>query len=89
VALPEFIKISGRFANVDGRSGRRSTIRAAVSFAGETGAQVIADGLQTEANVETVRELGVTLGQGHALGKPATKWGHAELAGRVAPRVRA
>jgi EAL domain-containing protein (putative c-di-GMP-specific phosphodiesterase class I) len=46
-------------------------IRALVEFGRSNGAQVIAEGIETEAQLDNVRELGVDLGQGYALGRPA------------------
>ncbi|TMB91606.1 MAG: EAL domain-containing protein [Chloroflexi bacterium] len=80
-AVPEFIKISARFARPGRRPGPHSAIRAAVAFAENTGAEVIAEGLEQADNVELARSLGVTLGQGHALGKPALVWGDVEITG--------
>ena len=34
------------------------------------GAKVIAEGVETEAELETVRALGVSYGQGYLLGRP-------------------
>ena len=43
-----------------------------VHFAARTGSQVIAEGIETEAERAMVAELGVTLGQGYLLARPAS-----------------
>ena len=80
-AVPEFIKISARFAKPGRGLGPQSAIRAAVSFAEESGAEVIAEGLEHEQNIAVMRRLGVTLGQGYALAKPAARWKDVEVTG--------
>src|SRR5207249_4116226 len=81
-----FIKISARFAQPTSRIGPPSAIRAVVAFAHDTGAEVIAEGLEADAHVELARSLGVTLGQGYVLGRPAAQWTEVEVTGsRLAP----
>ena len=70
-STPEFIKISASFSEVGDHPGEHSATRAAVAFARDTGGTVIAEGLETEERVALAAELGVTLGQGWALGRPA------------------
>ena len=42
-----------------------------VEFAAVTGAAVVAEGIETPAEAATVKRLGVGLGQGYLLGRPA------------------
>jgi EAL domain-containing protein (putative c-di-GMP-specific phosphodiesterase class I) len=42
-----------------------------VHFARETGCELIAEGVETIEELEVLRRLGVTLGQGFLLGRPA------------------
>jgi EAL domain-containing protein (putative c-di-GMP-specific phosphodiesterase class I) len=42
-----------------------------VQFAARTGCQVLAEGIETEAQRAMVTELGATLGQGYLLAEPA------------------
>lgn len=54
------------------RSVREQALGAAlVAFAHATGAEVVAAGIETGADGDAVAELGVTLGQGFLLGRPA------------------
>ena len=41
-----------------------------VSFAREVGSVVLAEGIERALQLETLLELGVTLGQGYRLGRP-------------------
>jgi EAL domain-containing protein (putative c-di-GMP-specific phosphodiesterase class I)/FixJ family two-component response regulator len=49
----------------------RALTRALISFAAEIGATVVAEGIESEAEVTALRELGVAYGQGYHLGRPA------------------
>ena len=69
--VPEFIKIAGRFGRVGDYPGPQAAVRAAVTFADATSAEVIAEGLEAEENVELVIKLGVGLGQGYGLHRPS------------------
>ena len=69
--VPEFIKIAGRFGRVGDYPGPQAAVQAAVTFAQATSAQVIAEGLEAEENVELVTKLGVGLGQGYGLHRPS------------------
>ena len=42
-----------------------------IFYAHETGAHVVAEGVETEAELSTLRQLGVGGGQGYLLGKPS------------------
>jgi EAL domain-containing protein (putative c-di-GMP-specific phosphodiesterase class I) len=50
---------------------QRALAAALVAFAGETGASIVAEGIETAAELATLRDLGVELGQGYFLGRPA------------------
>ena len=41
-----------------------------IAFAAEVEMSVVAEGIETEAELEALLELGVKLGQGYHLGKP-------------------
>jgi EAL domain-containing protein (putative c-di-GMP-specific phosphodiesterase class I) len=44
--------------------------RSLVSFAQDTGAEVIAEGIETEDELDIVRQLGIPYGQGYFIGRP-------------------
>jgi diguanylate cyclase (GGDEF)-like protein len=75
---PEFIKISGRLIGSGGTRGTSAIVQALREFARVTGAEIIATRLETEDELETARALGVTLGQGYALGRPEAPAGALE-----------
>jgi diguanylate cyclase (GGDEF)-like protein len=77
---PEFIKVAGKLTRQSHARGPRAAVEALVTFAASTGAQVIAEGLESEDQVARIRALGVTLGQGFVLARPAEprRWREAE-----------
>jgi EAL domain-containing protein (putative c-di-GMP-specific phosphodiesterase class I) len=60
-----------------GDKARRSLATALISFAASIEAEVIAEGIETEDDLGTLVELGVALGQGYLLGRPAPPGGAA------------
>jgi EAL domain-containing protein (putative c-di-GMP-specific phosphodiesterase class I) len=49
---------------------QRALAAALVAFAGETGASIVAEGIETADELATLRDLGVPLGQGYYLRRP-------------------
>lgn len=69
---PEFIKLDMSLTrNVDTDLARRALVGALMFYTRETSAQIIAEGIETEAELETLKLLGVRRGQGYLLGKPS------------------
>ncbi|MBW3657904.1 MAG: EAL domain-containing protein, partial [Actinobacteria bacterium] len=69
---PDIIKLDISLTRgVDADRNRRAMARALISFAAETEASIVAEGIETEAEREALRELGVSRGQGYLLGRPA------------------
>ncbi len=69
---PSFVKIdAGLVRGVDNDSSRRAVVVGLIHFAAEAGCEVIAEGIETAEEHATVSELGVTLGQGFLLARPA------------------
>jgi EAL domain-containing protein (putative c-di-GMP-specific phosphodiesterase class I) len=58
--------------NIDLDPVRRSLARALVAFGDETGAEVIAEGIETAAELDVLIELGISYGQGFHLGRPGS-----------------
>jgi diguanylate cyclase (GGDEF)-like protein len=76
---PDIIKLDrGIVSHVDTDSARAALIEFFVVFARRIGAQVVCEGIETAAELATLARLGVALGQGYLLGRPAEPW--AELA---------
>jgi EAL domain-containing protein (putative c-di-GMP-specific phosphodiesterase class I) len=68
---PELIKLDCQFTRaIDSDPARRSLAHALVSFARDIGAEVVSEGIETAAELDTVRELGVPYGQGFFLSRP-------------------
>ncbi|HXA43134.1 MAG TPA: GGDEF domain-containing protein [Candidatus Solibacter sp.] len=72
--VPEYIKIARQLTRRASRSGPRSAIRALATFARDNGALLIAEGIEDNADIEIMRDLGVHLGQGYALGRPGREY---------------
>jgi EAL domain-containing protein (putative c-di-GMP-specific phosphodiesterase class I) len=74
---PDYVKIdAGLVRGVNGDPSRQAVVVGLIHFAMKAGCEVIAEGIETEAEGQMVAELGVTLGQGYLLAKPARaeKW---------------
>ena len=68
---PDMIKLDMRLTrSVDTDLSRRALASAIILFARETGTVVIAEGIETDAEWQTLHALGVQLGQGFFLGRP-------------------
>lgn len=70
-STPEYIKIATRLARSSHVAGSRAAVAALVTFADTLGARVIAEGLETSEQVDAMGALGVGIGQGYFLGRPA------------------
>lgn len=69
---PDIIKLDISLTKqIDESVVRRSLGAALVSFAREIGADIVAEGIETGAELETLTNLGVPLAQGYFLGRPA------------------
>lgn len=68
---PDVIKLDRDITGgIDFDPVRRALASALVSFAAGTGAKVIAEGIETADELDTVRHLGIRYGQGYQLGRP-------------------
>lgn len=68
---PDFIKLDLSLTrNVDKDPSRRALAKALVSFAEEIGSRIIAEGIETPAELDLLRRLGVETGQGYLLSQP-------------------
>lgn len=68
---PEYIKVARSLSTSASRPGSRAAIRAAQAFASDSGATLIAEGVETPEVARELLELGIGLGQGNHLGPPA------------------
>lgn len=68
---PEVVKIDRHcIAGIAGDARRAHAMERLLKVAGSLGAEVIAEGIETRADLEQVKALGVTLGQGFLWGRP-------------------
>jgi len=68
---PDILKLDlDLIRGIDGDPVRRALATSMVRFAADVGADLVAEGIETEAELVTLRGLGVTLGQGYHLGRP-------------------
>ena len=68
---PDVIKLDITITrDIDKDEGRRALASALRTFAGDTGSTVVAEGVETEAELAALRDLGMTAGQGYHLGRP-------------------
>jgi EAL domain-containing protein (putative c-di-GMP-specific phosphodiesterase class I)/putative methionine-R-sulfoxide reductase with GAF domain len=68
---PDLIKLDIEIIRgIDLDPVRRSLVNAVVSFACETGSEIVAEGIEARDELEVLRSLGVRYGQGFLLGRP-------------------
>jgi EAL domain-containing protein (putative c-di-GMP-specific phosphodiesterase class I) len=74
---PDIIKLD-RFLTdgIESDPVRRALASALVHFADDVGAWIVAEGIETEKQVEVLGDLGIRTGQGYHLGRPAALWEH-------------
>ena len=77
---PAFVKLDAELVrDIDRNARKRSAVAGIVRTCGELSAQILAKGVNTEAELRTLLECGVTYGQGNLLGEPSelptvSKW---------------
>ena len=83
---PDIIKLDRVLTRgIDVDPVRRALAAAIVGFAAETGASLVAEGIETVDELDTVRDLGIPAGQGFLLGRPGPC---ADLDDDYADRIR-
>jgi diguanylate cyclase (GGDEF)-like protein/PAS domain S-box-containing protein len=67
----DVIKLDRAFVtDIDKRAPARSMAAAILQVSAAIGAQIVAEGIETDAEAATLAELGYTIGQGYLFGKP-------------------
>ncbi len=91
---PDLIKIDRSLVHGAANDrARRSAISAFVLLALEMGATVVAEGVERESDLSTMRDLGVDAAQGYLLGRPTanrralTRWATGDATRRVSARL--
>ncbi|WP_425005437.1 EAL domain-containing protein [Mycolicibacterium sp. S3B2] len=68
---PDFVKIDKSIIrNIDSDAARRRLAQAICEFAAQTGATAIAEGVETQAELDAVGAAGIRCAQGYYLGRP-------------------
>ena len=68
---PDFVKIDRHFiSHIDTDNIKREFVRSILEIARGIGCRVIAEGIETEAELAVVMSIGITLGQGYLLHRP-------------------
>ncbi len=69
---PDLIKLDRALTSgIDIDPVRRALAQALLTFAAETGARIVAEGIETAGELDVLRRLGIRLGQGYHLAMPA------------------
>ena len=69
---PEYIKLSGFFCkDIHNDEHKQTLVRSTAEMCQRVGIPVIIESVETEAELEVVKELGVTYGQGYHFARPA------------------
>jgi diguanylate cyclase (GGDEF)-like protein len=89
-ARPDYLKLSRKLTIGMDSPATRPLMDAALAYARSSGCEVIAEGVENEAQAEALRTVGVRLGQGYHLGRPAPpELLVSRLAGQVESRLQA
>ncbi|WP_261562142.1 sensor domain-containing phosphodiesterase [Frankia tisae] len=77
---PDIIKLDGIITRgIDADAARRAIATGLVQVAGEIGGSVVAEGIETAAELATTMAAGIPYGQGYLLGRPGPSTGAAWL----------
>jgi len=72
---PDLIKLDRMLVqHVDSDPAKQALVDSFVRFGRRTGAQVVAEGIETEDELRTLADLDVAYGQGYFLAKPGPAW---------------
>ncbi len=83
---PDIIKLDMALVRgVDQDPAKRALAAALCFFARETDCQIVAEGIETEAEFEVLEALGVSRGQGFLLGRPGDLAAAQEMVGAAGP----
>lgn len=82
---PDFVKLDrSLIKDIDKDRNERAMVCALLAYAEESGAAVIAEGIERAEELVVLRELGVHFGQGFLLSRPAEPWPTTVWAPRLA-----
>lgn len=71
---PEYIKIDRHFIqNIDSDPVKAQFVRSIQEIAKNAGSKVIAEGIETKAELSAIEQMGISIGQGYFIGRPVEK----------------
>lgn len=71
---PDFIKVGRNvIGGIDTDEVQRALAACLVDFASQTGAALVAEGIETAGELKALAELGIDAGQGYLLGRPSVR----------------
>lgn len=71
---PEYVKIDKYFVQgIDSDAVKRQFVRSIAEMAQQSRSEVIAEGIETEAELDAVQRLGIRYGQGYLLARPSSE----------------
>jgi diguanylate cyclase (GGDEF)-like protein len=77
---PSLLKLDRTLVRgIDRDPSQRLLIDALTGYAQRTGAEIVAEGIETEPELEVIRALGISYGQGYLLARPAPPWPTVDL----------
>ena len=83
---PDIVKLDRvLIREIDSDGGRQALVAGLVAYSNRIGATVVAEGIETEAELRTLAGLGVALGQGFFLGRPQPLGPGSTAGGPLAP----
>jgi diguanylate cyclase (GGDEF)-like protein len=72
---PAYLKLDRALVrDIDGDPKRAALVDALLRYAQHAGSQIVAEGIETEGELETLTQLGVPLAQGYLLARPGPPW---------------
>ncbi|MEA2403574.1 MAG: hypothetical protein QOE08_221, partial [Thermoleophilaceae bacterium] len=72
---PTYLKLDRSLVrDIETDSDRAALLGALVGYANHTGSRIVAEGVETETELATIRALGIPLIQGYYFGKPGPPW---------------
>jgi EAL domain-containing protein (putative c-di-GMP-specific phosphodiesterase class I) len=72
---PSYLKLDRSLVcDIDHDADRAALVGALVGYAAQVGGLLVAEGIESSAELRRLRELGVPLGQGFHLGRPCPSW---------------
>ncbi len=83
---PDYLKLDrSLISGIDGDSERTALVGALAGYSSQVGSMLVAEGVETEAELAVVRGLGVPLVQGYLFSRPAGPWPDIQTGTRTSP----